>query len=99
MSKDKEYDAETTAQIGRAQALEAMFESSGWQYAENDLFDLVAELKDISTIDLDGDATQQIRDRKNLAEGLLEWHASLKSQINNAIIMEDVEKSTLIERR
>lgn len=98
MSNDK-YDAETKQQIGRAQALEAMFGSAGWQFAEQDLFDLVAELKDISTIDLDSDATQQIRDRKNLAEGLLEWHASLKSQINNAIIMEEVESTTYIERR
>lgn len=93
------YDAETKQQIGRAQALEAMFSTPGWKYAEQDLFDLVAELKDISTIDLDSDATQQIRDRKNLAEGLLEWHASLKSQINNAIIMEEVESTTYIERR
>lgn len=98
MSKDN-YDAETQTQLSKAQALDAMFNSAGWKFAEQDLIELVQELKDISTIDLDSDTTQQIRDRKNLAEGLLEWLDSLKSQVNNAIIMEEVETTTYIERR
>lgn len=93
------YDAETEAQLGRAQAIEAMLASSGWKYAEQDLLELIAELKDISTIDLNTDTNQQIRDRVNLAEALTEWHESLKSQVNNAIIVDSTEKSKLIERR
>lgn len=99
MSKDN-FDAETKAQLGRSDALRAMFESSGWKYAEEDLMELIAELKDISTIDLEIDTVQQIRDRKNLAEGLLEWLESLHSQVNNGIILRDTEKKPeIIERR
>lgn len=98
MSNDK-YDAETNEQLSRAQSLEAMFGSPGWKVAEQDLFDLVAELKNIDTIDTQGDVSQQIRDRKNLAEALLEWHDSLKSQVNNAIIMQDTKVNILVERR
>lgn len=93
------YDAETKQQLSRAQALEAMFASSGWEIAEQELEDLINELKDISTIDLEGDTVQQIRDRKNLAEGLLEWVNALKSQVNNGIIMGEVESTTYITRR
>ena len=98
MSNDR-YDPETEAQLGRAQAIEAMLGSAGWKYAEEDLFDLITQLKDISTIDEQGDVAQQIRDRKNLAEGLTEWYESLKSQVNNAIIVDSKYVSTLIERR
>lgn len=94
-----DYDAETKKQLSRAQALHAMFESSGWKFAEEELFEFIAELKDISTIDLETDAAQQIRDRKNLAESLLEWIETLKSQVNNAIIMQDSKESKVIERR
>lgn len=98
MSNDK-YDAETNAQLSRAQALEAMFGSSGWKYAQQDLFELIAELKNIETIDEKGDIAQQIRDRKNLAESLIEWYESLKSQVNNAIIMQEQDENKLVERR
>lgn len=94
-----QYDEETTRQLTKADALNAMFGSSGWQYAEEDLLDLIAELKDISTIDLDTDPAQQIRDRKNLAEGLLEWVESLKSQVNNGIIMQETHIDRLVVRR
>lgn len=93
------YDAETTEQLSRAAALEQMFSTPGWKYAEEELNAVVAELKDISTIDLQSDAAQQIRDRKNLAEGLLEWVESLKSQVNNAIIITEEKSSTLMTRR
>ena len=93
------YDKETKQQLSKAQALHAMFESTGWQYAEQDLIEFIGELKDISTIDLESDTAQQIRDRKNLAEGLLEWVESLKSQVNNAIIMKEETVNVLIERR
>ena len=94
------YDAETTAQLSRSEALAHMFSTTGWKFAEEDLHDLIGELKDISTLDLDsGDVAQQIRDRKNLAEGLLEWVESLRSQVNNAIIMREDEDKKYIERR
>lgn len=98
MNNDK-YDAETKKQLSKAQALHAMLESTGWKHAELDLLELIAQLKDISTINLNEDTTQQIRDRVNLAEGLTEWIESLKSQVNNAIIMEEIESTVLVERR
>ena len=98
MSNDN-LDAETKTQLSRAQALDALFKSSGWKFAEEELFDFIAELKDISTIDLESDTAQQIRDRKNLAESLLEWVETLKSQVNNAIIIESNHDNKIIERR
>ena len=94
-----QFDQETTEQLTKAQALDAMFASTGWQHAEADLLELIAELKDISSIDLDSDVQQQIRDRKNLAEGLLEWVESLKSQVSNGIMVVETTKSNLIVRR
>lgn len=98
MSNDNK-DPETQAQLSRAESLAYMFDTPGWKYAEQDMMELVAELKDISTIDLEKDAAQQIRDRKLLAESLIEWLNSLKSQVNNAIIISDQEEDTLITRR
>lgn len=97
----KEFDKETTQQLGRAAAIEAMLESSGWSFAETDLLEYIAKLKDISTIDTEAEnVVQQLRDQINTAAVLEDWLESLKSQVNNAIILTDTgEKNKTIERR
>jgi len=97
-----EHDAETKSQLNRAQAIEAMLASSGWAFAEQDLMEYVAKLKDIGTIDLDDEnVIQQLRDQINTAAVLEDWLESLKSQVNNAIIVTGNERitTTLVERR
>jgi len=99
MSKDK-FDKETNYQLSRADAINAMLESSGWRFAEEDLQQYISELKDITTVKMDGDVQQQLRDRINTAAVLEDWLENLKSQVNNAIIMKGEEdKSKLISRR
>lgn len=95
------YDAETTKQLGRAQAIEAMLSSSGWKYAEEDLKDFILTLKDVSSIDMNaGNVEQQLRDHINAAAILEEWLETLKSQVNNAIIVTgDNNPSKIVERR
>jgi len=97
----KEFDEDTTKQLGRAAEIEAMLGSAGWSYAEADLKDYIAKLKDISTIDLASDTViQQLRDQVNTAAVLEDWLESLKSQVNNAIIITE-HKGTVktVERR
>lgn len=95
------YDADTAKQLSRADAINAMLESSGWQFAEQDLMEYITQLKDITGLDLEvGDVVQQIRDRRNTAAILEDWLENLKSQVNNAIIMRsDSQKSKIVERR
>ena len=101
MSNDKkQFDAETNKQISRAAAIEAMLGSAGWSFAEEDLMEFIKVLKDVSSIDVNGDVNQQVRDHVNAVAILEEWLESLKSQVNNAIIV--TEKRTgahLVERR
>lgn len=93
-------DAETKHQVNRAQAIEAMLGSTGWSFAEEDLKDFIATLRDVSTIDINGDVNQQVRDHINAAAILEEWLDSLKSQVNNAIMVTDkTTPSRLVERR
>lgn len=96
-----QFDAETNKQLSRADAINAMLQSSGWQFAEADLMEYVTQLKDISGIDLNAeDVVQQIRDRRNTAACLESWLDDLKSQVNNAIIIRSDEKGpNLVERR
>ena len=97
----KDFDADTTKQLGRAASIEAMLGSTGWSFAEADLKEYIAKLKDISTIDLTAEnVTQQIRDQVNTAAVLEDWLESLKSQVNNAIIITRDEQTTnTVERR
>lgn len=80
-----------------------MLGSSGWKYAEEDLLDFIRQMKDISMINVDETPekqAQQLRDHINAAAILEEWLETLKSQVNNAIIVtEGSQSSKLIERR
>lgn len=95
------YDKETAAQLSRADAINAMLESSGWAFAEEDLNGYISELKDATTLNPDDpNMVQTLRDRINTAAVLEDWLENLKSQVNNAIIMRsDSDTSNLIERR
>ena len=97
----KEFDKETNQQLGRAAAIEAMLDSSGWAFAEQDLQDYIGKLKDITTIDMENkDVVQQLRDQINTAAVLEAWLEELKSQVNNAIILTTEETgSKTVERR
>lgn len=100
MSNDK-FDVETQKEIGRAEALEAMFKSSGWKYAEDDLRLMISELKDIMSINIDdADVKQQIRDRINLAASLEHWIDELKGSVDNVKYLTETKKEErLITRR
>lgn len=97
MSKDKETDQI----MSEADALNGMFESSGWAVAEREMNDIVAALRDISTIeDADPNIAVNIQVRKKTALALEEWVDSLKSQVNNVIIsQEGIAPQKFIERR
>ena len=99
MSNDK--DPETTQMEGEAEALEAMFGSSGWAIAEKELHSVIDALRDISTIDdNDPNIGMNVQVRKKTALALEEWVNILKSQVNNVIISkEGVRTSKLVERR
>lgn len=100
MNKDN-FDAETNKEVAEAEALEAMFRSSGWQIAERELNDMIGALRDITTMDEnDQNIAINLAVRKKTAMALEEWIDLLKSQINNVIIMKDEDNSSkLIERR
>ena len=99
MNNDK-FDAETSQVISEADALEAMFQSSGWSIAEKELTDFIGELRDTRSVPREGDIALNLEIRDGIANGLEEWVNILKSQINNVTIMvEDKNKSTIIERR
>lgn len=99
MSKQFNYDEETTEQLTKAQALEAMLRSSGWQVAEADLLEMITQLRDIRNIPSDGDIAEEIKVNKKVAESLEDWLSLLKSQVNNGIMSLDKNQSSLIERR
>lgn len=96
MSNDKETDKLTA----EAEALEAMFGSSGWEIAERELKDMVDALRDIRTIPRDGDVVLNLEVRDKTAQAIEEWVDILKSQVNNVTILKDHIKDTkLVERR
>ena len=102
MNKDK-FDAPTQEKIGEAEALTAMFESSGWAVAEKQYDALIAQLKDISTlqgeIEKGGDITQLARDRINTVAVMEEWMNTLKSKINNVTMMSNTTQSSVLVTR
>lgn len=99
MSKDN-FDAETTKAISEAEALDAMFNSSGWQVAERKLLALISALRDARNIDLTReDASTQIKVNVAIADNLETWINDLKGDVNNAIMMKsDPIKSNLMTR-
>lgn len=103
MSNDK-YDAETQKAIAEAEALQAMFASSGWKIAERKLNEKLNDFKDIAKVDLsaDGDEVkQQLRDRINLVAIIEEWMREMKGTTSNVSRLQEITETTnvLIERR
>ena len=99
---NKKYDKETNEQLGRAQAIEAMLTSSGWEFAKQDLLEIINQLRDVRNIDLTrDDASNQVLVNLSIADNLEEWLDGLESQVNNAIIVTERKSSTttLVERR
>lgn len=100
MSNGK-YDAETEKALSEAEALEAMFNGSGWKVAERFYLQMIEELKDITLIDPEEtNLDQTIRDRINTVRALEHWLSELKGQVNNAVLMKTEQKTDpLMERR
>lgn len=100
MSKDN-YDAETTQAISEAEALQAMFKSSGWQVAEAALNEIINDLQSINTLDVqDQDLSQQVRDRLNTVAALQQWLSDLHGRVENVTIMQgNSEDDKLMTRR
>ena len=93
-------DAETQKIVSEAEALEAMFASTGWRVAEKEMEAFIGELRDTRTVPRDGDIAKNLDIRDGIASGIEEWLESLKSQVNNVTIMKDSPiKETIIERR
>lgn len=95
------FDFETKRVIAEAEALGAMFESSGWKIAEAALLDTIVDLQNVSTLDVtDKDLAQQVRDRINTVASLQQWLSDLRGRVNNAIMMnKDSSNSKLMTRR
>ena len=88
-------------ELGRAQALEAMFSSSGWKFAEAELRKLIAELRTLDPSILDEpDMKQSIRDKINTAAALEHWIDELKGDIENQKVTKTpLSDEKIIERR
>lgn len=95
------YDAETTKILAEAEALEAMFQSSGWAVADRALTATISALRDVRNIDITReDTTLQLRVNAAIADNLEEWVNDLRGRVNNAIIMKsEPTKDNLITRR
>ena len=100
MSNDN-FDIETKRAIAEAEALHAMFESTGWKVAEGALLQTIADLQNVSTLDMaDKDLAQQVRDRINTVAAMKQWLSDLHGRVNNAIMMKaDPTKDKLMTRR
>lgn len=99
MSKDN-FDAETERTVSEAEALEAMFQSSGWAIAERELNEIIAALRDTRSVPREGDVLLNLEVRDKTASAMEEWVDILKGQVNNVIILKDEpEKNKIIERR
>lgn len=88
-------------ELGRAQALEAMFASSGWKFAEEELQKTITQLRTLDPdILTESNMEQVIRDRINTAACLEHWIDELKGDIENQKVdkpqLSDVK---IIERR
>lgn len=99
MNKDN-LDTETSRLIAEAEALSAMFSSSGWAVAERAFNELISDLRNIETVDIDGgDISQQVRDRINTASMMRSWLADLKSRVNSIMNLHTHEPvNSLVER-
>lgn len=95
------FDLDTNKILAEAEALQAMFDSSGWQIAESSLLQTIADLQNVSTLDVsDKDLGQQVRDRINTVASLQQWLSDLRGRVNNAIMMKaEPNKDKLITRR
>lgn len=99
MSKDN-TDAETQKELSSSQALEAMFASSGWQVAEEELLSLISQLRDVRNIPINDDVALNIKVNLAVAENLEIWLDDLKGRVDNAIIVEkETNEQNLIVRR
>ncbi len=88
-------------ELGRAQALEAMFQSSGWKFAEQELQAMIDGLRKLDPEMLDdSDIKQSIRDRINVAAALEHWVDELKGDIeNHKFVKEPLNDQKIVERR
>jgi len=95
------FDTETKQLIAEGEALSAMFESSGWKIAERELMQMIADLQNVSTLDVtDKDLGQQVRDRINTVASLQQWLSDLRGRVNNVIMLQaEPTQSNLIVRR
>lgn len=95
------FDFETKRVMAEAEALGAMFESSGWKIAEASLLDTIVDLQNVSTLDVtDKDLAQQVRDRINTVAALQQWLSDLRGRVNNVIMMnKDSTNNKLMTRR
>jgi hypothetical protein len=100
MSNDN-FDFETKTIIAEGEALSAMFESSGWKIAERELMQLIADLQNVSTLDVtDKDLGQQVRDRINTVAALQQWVSDLRGRVNNVIMLQkEPANNKLVTRR
>ena len=99
MSNDN-FDDETKQYISEGEALAHMFGTPGWSVAERELTNLIAELRDVTGLDLDkDDIKQQIRDKINTAAAMEHWLDELKGQVMNTENFEKGSDDTLITRR
>ena len=95
------FDTETNQAIAEAQALEAMFASSGWGVAEAALNEIINELRDARSIDTTRvDVAEQIKVNVAIADNLELWVADLRGRVNNVIMLQaEPEDSKLLTRR
>jgi len=96
-----EFDAETTHAIAEGEALQAMFQSSGWEIAERKLNALISACRDARAIDLSRpDASKQIEVNLAIADNLELWVGDLRGTINNVIMLKgEPTTSRLMTRR
>lgn len=82
------FDAETTLAIAEAEALDAMFKSSGWAIAERKMNAIIAACRDARAIDITRDDVDiQIKVNVAIADNLEIWVNDLKGSVNNVIML------------
>jgi len=97
----QQHDPETNKIISEAEALGAMFKSTGWEVAERELNDMVGALRDLSTVNTKSETIAvDIAVRQKTAEALEEWVNILKGLVNNVTILTGNQKRNhVVERR
>ena len=104
MSNDNsKIDDETTVALQEAQALEAMFSTSGWVVAQRAFDECVGVLSDSRTIDEKLDPLefgQEARARMKIVKAMETWLSDLKGRVNNVKHLTTEEpESNLMTRR